>query len=643
MKRVCLFSGTILSLIIQPCFAYMGAAKDALAREDYVGAAALFQKLAEQGDKKAQAHLGYMYYVGEGVAQDYAEAIKWYKKAAILGDRDSQYNLAVAYAFGQGIEQDYQEALQWYRRAAEQGHKVAQYSLGISYAYGEGTTQNQQLAAEWFKKSADQGYVTAQNALNSIERAMTDANKPALIPDPEIDILKIDDLPKKGFFGRLFGKKDETDSSLEPEANSNLEPSDEAYKQPVSEHTEVAASTAAEQKLEPDPVKIETQLSGEPNIADKPLQTTQTAVHSQTEKKGFLSWLFSSKKIFDGEESNAEDNMEEDTATDIVEIDTSTEPTVIAKLEEPEQSEQSRQSSARAQSNVDDSMSELMGDSMEFSMNNATKDFMEDESGEIFAEPIDLVLDAKNTDDILNLRSLAAKGNSTAQLRLAILCHQGKDVQQDNTQAFLWYRRAAEQGLADAQYNLGNMYLLGEGIEQDDFKAQQWYKKAAAQGHQNAQHNLDSLQHTITTKTEQDDEIAEEQTEKKMGFFSRLFGRDEPDEEQFFELDNAIEETDKFDTHDPEAIHHSPENLYARGLAFELGEEVLQNYKTAFKFFKQAADLNHAPAQYKLGVAYAYGQGTEKDPASALAQYKKSADQGHALAQRALATLSYEW
>jgi hypothetical protein len=104
LKKSYLLGFTVLFLTIQPAFADMNDANDALARGDHAAAAAEFQKLAEQGDKKAQAHLGYMYYVGEGVEQDYTQAVKWYKKAAILGDKDSQYNLAVAYAFGEGTK-----------------------------------------------------------------------------------------------------------------------------------------------------------------------------------------------------------------------------------------------------------------------------------------------------------------------------------------------------------------------------------------------------------------------------------------------------------------------------------------------------------------------------------------------------------
>ncbi len=146
----------------------VNVANSALSRGDFAIAANEFKRLAEAGDPRAQAHLGYLYYVGEGVEQNYAEAVKWYQKAAAQGDADAQYNLAVAHAFGEGLEQDYKEAARWYRRAAEQGHAIAQYSLGISYAYGEGVEQDAKEAAGWFQKSAEQGYVRAQVLLASL-------------------------------------------------------------------------------------------------------------------------------------------------------------------------------------------------------------------------------------------------------------------------------------------------------------------------------------------------------------------------------------------------------------------------------------------------------------------------------------------
>ncbi len=153
--------------LVQLAQADVYSASQARSSGDYDRAAAEFMRLAEGGDAKAQAHLGYMYYIGEGVPQSYAEAVKWYRKAAAQGDADAQYNLAVAYAFGEGTGQDYEEAVLWYRRAAEQGHAIAQYSLGLSYSYGEGVAQDAAEAAGWFKKSADQGYVRAQVLLGS--------------------------------------------------------------------------------------------------------------------------------------------------------------------------------------------------------------------------------------------------------------------------------------------------------------------------------------------------------------------------------------------------------------------------------------------------------------------------------------------
>ncbi len=163
-----LILGIAIFLTPTVTLADINTANQALKSGDYVRAAEEFRKLAEQGNAKAQSHLGYLYYVGEGVPQSYEAAVIWYGKAAVQGDRDAQYNYAVAYAFGEGIKQDYKEAAIWYRRAAEQGHAIAQYSLGISYTYGEGVPQDEKLAAEWFMKSAEAGYENAQVMVGSL-------------------------------------------------------------------------------------------------------------------------------------------------------------------------------------------------------------------------------------------------------------------------------------------------------------------------------------------------------------------------------------------------------------------------------------------------------------------------------------------
>ena len=93
---------------------------------------------AEQGDPYAQSELGYLYAVGDGVAEDDVEAVRWWSLAAEQGDPYAQYNLGVMYANGVGVLKDDAEALRWWRLAAHQGEVDAQYALGSVYAGAPG-------------------------------------------------------------------------------------------------------------------------------------------------------------------------------------------------------------------------------------------------------------------------------------------------------------------------------------------------------------------------------------------------------------------------------------------------------------------------------------------------------------------------
>ena len=102
----------------------------AIQRGDYATVVRELRPLAEQGDAKAQVHLGVMYETGLGVPQDYAEALGWYRKAAEQGMAGAQYVLGIMYDNGKGAPQDDAEAMKWYRKAAEQGNAYAQFDLG---------------------------------------------------------------------------------------------------------------------------------------------------------------------------------------------------------------------------------------------------------------------------------------------------------------------------------------------------------------------------------------------------------------------------------------------------------------------------------------------------------------------------------
>ena len=70
---------------------------------DYAIARREFQSLARQGDARAQAQLGLMYFKGRGMALDHKKAKFWYHKAAEQGLAQAQYKLGFMYEKGLGV------------------------------------------------------------------------------------------------------------------------------------------------------------------------------------------------------------------------------------------------------------------------------------------------------------------------------------------------------------------------------------------------------------------------------------------------------------------------------------------------------------------------------------------------------------
>jgi len=73
------------------------------------------------------------------------------------------------------------------------------------------------------------------------------------------------------------------------------------------------------------------------------------------------------------------------------------------------------------------------------------------------------------------------------------------------------------------------------------------------------------------------------------------------------------------------------------GRAFYFGRlGVTQDYAAALKWFRKAAEQNHAPAQYALSVCCEKGQGVAKDAAEAVKWLSKAVEQNYAPAEYAL-------
>ena len=95
-------------------------------------------------------------------------------------------------------------------------------------------------------------------------------------------------------------------------------------------------------------------------------------------------------------------------------------------------------------------------------------------------------------------RPLAMKGDTSAQVNLAMMYYQGKGVKRDYKEAVKWHRKAAEQGNTLAQFNLGFMYGDGLGVTQDYVLAHMWYNLAAGNGDKSGTNNRDIVASRMT-------------------------------------------------------------------------------------------------------------------------------------------------
>lgn len=122
----------------------------AFAHGDYNRAARVLLPLAECGNARAQAMLGYMYATGQGVPQSYDAASYWYRLSAEQGDTTAQYLLGLAYDKGQGVPADQVAAYKWLNLAAAGAPKrMRENYMLLRNAEASKMSRGQIAAGQW--------------------------------------------------------------------------------------------------------------------------------------------------------------------------------------------------------------------------------------------------------------------------------------------------------------------------------------------------------------------------------------------------------------------------------------------------------------------------------------------------------------
>jgi TPR repeat protein len=127
----------------------LGRATNAYSRGDYVRAVTALSPLAQRGNARAQALLGFMYENGFGVPQAYDAAADLYQRAAVQGDPFAQSRLGLIYDKGHGVPQNVILSFKWLDLAAAHAKKRERdYYLRLRNAVASKMSSNQILEGQ---------------------------------------------------------------------------------------------------------------------------------------------------------------------------------------------------------------------------------------------------------------------------------------------------------------------------------------------------------------------------------------------------------------------------------------------------------------------------------------------------------------
>ncbi|MEI4957240.1 tetratricopeptide repeat protein [Aeromonas caviae] len=131
----------------------------------------IWTPLAEQGQPRAQALMGWSHEVGQGSEQDMDRAIRLYRQAAQAGDAVGQYRLGEVYLRGAGVKRDLHEAFRWMQLAARNGDVPAMLKVGILHLMGVNGRVELAEAKQWLYQASQKGNKMALQVLQEMALA----------------------------------------------------------------------------------------------------------------------------------------------------------------------------------------------------------------------------------------------------------------------------------------------------------------------------------------------------------------------------------------------------------------------------------------------------------------------------------------
>jgi TPR repeat protein len=129
------------------------AGLDAFNAGNYAEAYANWSPLAQRGDAKSQASLGFLYYSGKGVRRDDVASLLWFSRAAEAGQPTAQFFLGLHYFYGRGVPRDLALAHSWCDIAMSNGYTESLFcrdAVALEMS-AEDLRRSSLLTAEFFR------------------------------------------------------------------------------------------------------------------------------------------------------------------------------------------------------------------------------------------------------------------------------------------------------------------------------------------------------------------------------------------------------------------------------------------------------------------------------------------------------------
>lgn len=159
----------------------------------------MLEKMAAQGDSRAETAIGNVYVQALGVPRNMKKAAEWYKKAADHGQADAMILLGMLHLDGYGIEKDEAAGLDYFNLALDKGFSPAAAVLSSLYHQGHGVGKDETRSREYFDRATKMS--TPDELVGSGSMLLYGLNAPR---DEETGVKLLAFSAKKGYIPAQF-------------------------------------------------------------------------------------------------------------------------------------------------------------------------------------------------------------------------------------------------------------------------------------------------------------------------------------------------------------------------------------------------------------------------------------------------------